>query len=96
MASRTPAQQLQLKALDIFEREIARLTTAKLPGLADHIREIGDLIRQGHLAVLKIDDDGMVFQPTEAGKQAGLDQWPPAAGTPSRGQKMIIEEVAGS
>lgn len=85
-----PSQQ---SALQLIDSEIARLSEAKLPGLADHLRGVAELIRTGSLAVSKIDENGMTFEPTEKGKKTGLhDLLPGSAASNGRGT-LIIEEA---
>ena len=79
-------------ALQLIDTEIVRLNDAKLPGLADHLRGVAELIRTGRLKVSKIDENGMTFEPTEKGKKTGLhDLLPGSRATNGRGT-LIIEE----
>ena len=83
----------QQDALQLIDSEITRLSDAMLPGLADHLRGVADLIRSGRLSVSKIDKNGMTFEPTEKGKRTGLhDLLPGSAASNGRGT-LIIEEA---
>ena len=83
----------QQDALQLIDSEIARLSDAMLPGLADHLRGVAELIRSGRLSVSKIDENGMTFEPTEKGKRTGLhDLLPGSAASNGRGT-LIIEEA---
>ena len=85
---------LKQEALELIDREISRAKEAKLPGISDHLRGLAAHIREDRLTVARIDEDGMTFLPTEAGREAGLDQLVPTSGETRRGQKLIIEEQA--
>lgn len=88
--ARIPNRQ---NALQLIDSEIARLNDAKLPGLADHLRGVAELIRSGSLAVSRIDENGMTFEPTEKGRKTGLhDLLPGSAASNGRGT-LIIEEA---
>ncbi len=83
----------QQDALQLIDSEIARLNDAKLPGLADHLRGVAELIRSGRLAVSKIDENGMTFEPTEKGKKTGLHDLLPGSATSNGRGTLIIEEA---
>lgn len=85
-----PTQQ---NALQLIDSEIARLDGAKLPGLADHLRGVADLIRTGRLAVSKLDENGMTFEPTEKGMKTGLHDLLPGSATSNGRGTLIIEEA---
>ncbi len=82
----------QQNALQLIDSEIARLADAKLPGLADHLRGVADLIRTGQLAVSKIDESGMTFEPTEKGEKTGLHDLLPGSKASNGRGTLIIEE----
>ena len=83
----------QQDALQLIDSEIARLNDAMLPGLADHLRGVAELIRSGSLAVSKIDESGMTFEPTEKGKKTGLHDLLPGSATSNGRGTLIIEEA---
>ncbi|MCH9009846.1 MAG: hypothetical protein IIC21_04385 [Chloroflexi bacterium] len=91
--TRIPNQQ---NALQLIDSEITRLSDAKLPGLADHLRGVAELIRSGSLAVSKIDENGMTFEPTEKGKKTGLHNLLPGSATSNGRATLIIEEARES
>lgn len=86
-------EKASIDTLALIGSEVGRMEAAGMMGLANHLRGLANLIHEGHLAVINLDDQGITFEVTKLGKESGVGHFLSLPEQPFEPQTVTIEEI---